>query len=506
MVNDVKYAVINNPVVNHNPATGFIITVHSSAPENAPGPFREYFSDSLTYLFVFNEKLEFLFPPVVQTRRKSGIGSIAINKGAELFIYAIFNGETNQDTSWLMKLNTQGDLIARKSLYSRHYGFFSYKGHSNSNLILVNRSTDEIFEVTPQLDFIKRKNNVLLGDKIHQFDLNNDGVLELITCRWNISKVFIYQKGFRHPVIIDFPELDAKHFQVSKCNFMDGGANFYFQSNGKGRYYLFSKNDFYFFKYPFYLGLYLAISLFLYLLLKLQKQNLQKKFEQEKRMTELELLTIKNQIDPHFTFNAINTLSAFIYSEDKKSAHQFLVGFSGMIRNTLNNSTKISIPLKDEIEFVENYLKLQQFRFVNKFDFAFQIDQNVDVDLMVPRMIIQTFAENAVKHGLVNKVGKGMLTIAIHPSGDIHTMTQSHRMNKPEPARLQIEITDDGIGRKKSKQAQNYRQTSTGHGHQIIKQIVEMYNRLNKTKVSFEITDLYDADKKCIGTKVLIQI
>ena len=215
-------------------------------------------------------------------------------------------------------------------------------------------------------------------------------------------------------------------------------------------------------------------------------------------MTELELLTIKNQIDPHFTFNAINTLSSFFYEGDKKTAHEFLVDFSALIRNTLNNSKKISIPLKDEIEFVENYLKIQQFRFIDKFDFSFQIDKEVDLNTMIPRMIIQTFAENAVKHGLVNKEGKGKLEISIHG------VTLSDPVNNP--GRLQIEITDDGIGRKKSKQVQNYKKISTGHGHKIIKQIVEMYNRLNKTEVSFEISDLKDFEGGSKGTKVVIII
>ena len=441
MVNDVKYAPIDYPVINYNTDIGHVITVSNNTPENAPGPYEKYYSDSLSYLFVFNDKLEFLFPPVVQTKKKSNICSIAINEDGELFIYAIFNGETNHDTSWLLKYNRLGELVGRKRLSNRNYDFFSYEDEDSSKIVLYNVSTNITFEVSSDLDFIGMKNDVLTGDEIHQFDINNDGKLELITCIGDLSKIFVYQKGFMHPIAIDFPKLDASNFIVSKCNFEDGGANLYFQSKGIGQYLFYTKNPYYYFKFPFYLVIYLFISLFLHILLKLQRTNLQKKYEQEKRMTELELLTIKNQIDPHFTFNAINTLSSFFYEGDKKTAHEFLVDFSTLIRNTLNNSKKISITLKDEIEFVENYLKLQQFRYVDKFDFSFQ-----------------------------------------------------------------IEITDDGIGRKKSKQVQNYKQISTGHGHTIIRQIVEMYNRLNGTEVNFEISDLKNANRRIIGTKVIIII
>ena len=503
-VNDVKYASIYEPVVKKARTSGFIITASCSTPENVPEPFENFYCDSISRLFAFNEKLELLFTPIEQHRRKSNVITTVIEEGHEIFIYAIFNGETNNDTSWLIKYNTKGKEIKRQALYNRNYRFLVFESIDKCELNLYNGSTNIYFRVTPELEFINKQQDVMLGERIDQVDLNSDYEIELISYKPKMSQLFIYQKGFRHPVIIDFPKLNELDLQLSKCNFKDQKTNLYIQSNGIGRHYLFLKNDLYYFKYPFYFGIYFLISFFLYFLLKIQKQNLRKKFEQEKRMTELELLTIKNQIDPHFTFNAINTLSSFFYEGDKKTAHEFLVDFSTLIRNTLNNSKKISIPLKDEIEFVENYLKLQQFRYVDKFDFSIQIDKKVDLNTMVPRMIILTFVENAVKHGLVNKDGKGNLNIAIHPILTTHAMTSSHRMN--EPARLQIDITDDGIGLKKSKQVLNYKKISTGHGHKIIRQIVEMYNRLNKTEVEFEISDILNNDGISSGTKVVITL
>ncbi|MCD4682185.1 MAG: histidine kinase, partial [Bacteroidales bacterium] len=478
VMNDVKYAAINLPIVKKASTSGYVITVTCSTPENAPGPHENFYCDSISRLFVFNEKLKLLFTPIEQHRRKSNIITTLIKEGNELFIYALFNGETNIDTSWLIKYNTTGDEIIRRQLDDRNYKFLVIESDNSTKLILYKRTDNECFEVTPGLKFINKRQDINLGERIDQVDLNNDGKTEIITYRSDIEKIFIYQEGFSHTLIVDFPELVETNLQVSKCSFKDQKVNLYIQSKGIGRYYLYFENRFYYFKYPFYFGIYLLISLFLYILLKLQRTNLQKRFEKEKRMTELELLTIKNQIDPHFTFNAINTLSSVLYKEDKKKAHEFLVDFSSLIRNTLNNSKKISITLGDEIEFVENYLKLQQFRYIDKFDFSINIDEKVDMNTLVPRMIIQTFAENAVKHGLVNKEGKGNLEIKV--------ISQENR--------LQIEIIDDGIGLKKSKQVKNYNQISTGKGHEIINQIVEMYNRLNNTEVSFEITDILNND------------
>lgn len=512
ITNDVKYASIEHPKVKNNKSSGYIITTSSVTPENASGPYEKFYCDSLSRLFAFNERLELLFPPIEQKRRKSVIISTVINEGSELFIYAIFNGENSIDTSWLIKYSRKGELIGRKNLNNRNYYFLVFESESKSELNIYNPATNVHFEVTPELDFINKHKDIIIGERIDQVDLNDDGETELITFRYDISKIIVYQKDFRHPVNIDFPEIDESNLQLSKCAFKDKKVNLYIQSNGVGRYYLYSKNYLYYLRFPVYLAIYLLISLLIYVLLKTQKRYLIRKFEQEQKMTELELLTIKNQIDPHFTFNAINTLSSIIYKEDKKTAHEFLVDFSALIRNTLNNSKKISIPLKDEIEFVENYLKLQQFRYVDKFDFIFRINNKVDLNAMIPRMIIQTFAENAVKHGLINKEGKSNLEINIHPVPYNHPMTSSYRMNKQAghrtnvPARLQIEITDDGIGRVKSKQVFNYKEISTGKGNEIIRQIVEMYNRLNKTEVSFEIIDLKDSDRNKAGTKVIIII
>ena len=497
ITHDVKYALIEKPKIGYDSIYRYIISTSSWAPENAPGPYEELYCDAYSWLFVFNEDLDFLFPPIEQKRRKSSISSIVLKEDHELFIYAIFRGETNDDTSWLIKYNRYGKEVGKTSLFQRKNQFLEIENTSGSDLYLYNRSTNIVFKVTPELKFVDHK-EVKLGEQIIQLDIDSDGKNELITFDYQYSQLIIYQQGFKHPVFIDFLDLPKSSYHVSKCNFIDSKNTLFFQNRDTGNFYRYSKNFLYYFKFPFYLGMYLLISLFLHFLLRYQKLNLHRKFEQEKKMTELELLTIKNQIDPHFTFNAINTLSSIFFKEDKKSAHEFLVDFSSLIRNTLNHSKKIAIPLKDELDFVQNYLKLQQFRYSDKFDFKIQIDKEVNHNTMVPRMIIQTFAENSVKHGLVNKEGKGSLTI------NIHSITGNDRIN--QNSHLQIEITDDGIGREKSKQVQNYKQISTGKGHDIIQQIVEMYNRLNKTEVSFEINDLKDVDGKNNGTKVSIVI
>ena len=101
-----------------------------------------------------------------------------------------------------------------------------------------------------------------------------------------------------------------------------------------------------------------------YFIFRYQRNLIKKRYETEKRMGELELLTIKNQIDPHFMINAINSLGAVIFKSDKekKQSYKFLVNLTSLIRDTLQNSQKISVSLQEELDFVENYLQLQKYR------------------------------------------------------------------------------------------------------------------------------------------------
>ncbi len=161
-------------------------------------------------------------------------------------------------------------------------------------------------------------------------------------------------------------------------------------------------------------------------------------------------------MEPHFTFNVLNSISAVIMSEDRIQANTFLARFSVLIRNILDSSDKITRSLEKEIEFVKNYLELQKFRYKNRFDFSIEIDEEIDTTMPVPKMIIQTYAENAVKHGLFPLEKKGKLTIVITSTDDFFTIC----------------VEDNGIGRKKA--AEN-KTKSTGKGMKIMKQYFEVF-------------------------------
>ncbi|MCB0807370.1 MAG: histidine kinase, partial [Bacteroidales bacterium] len=208
---------------------------------------------------------------------------------------------------------------------------------------------------------------------------------------------------------------------------------------------------------------------------------------EEKEKMELQLKTIKNQIDPHFAFNAINMIGSMVYKSDPDTVYDHFSKLAQLIRSTLKDSAKISRSLKEEIEFVKNYVEIQQARFKGKFKFQLEIDKHTNLNIEVPKMIIQTYVENAIKHGLVHKEGDGILLIGI----------------KGCEQGLQIVISDNGIGRQK---ASSLNRQSTGMGLKIVEQIFSMYKKLYHYEITQEIIDLKDETGKPEGTEVIITI
>ncbi|MEI6060593.1 MAG: histidine kinase [Bacteroidota bacterium] len=241
----------------------------------------------------------------------------------------------------------------------------------------------------------------------------------------------------------------------------------------------------------FYLFVFLTIVALMILgishFLSRRNRILREHIEDERRFAELQFKTLRNQLAPHFVFNALNAIGSSIYQDDKEKSYDFLQRFATLIRSTLVNADKTYRTLNEEVEFVRNYLDLEKFRFENKFDYAISMHDSVNPNVQVPKMIIQTFAENAVKHGLVQKTGKGMLSIMLESEQDY----------------LTIIIEDNGIGRSES---MKYNTGSTSKGMEIITEFIALFNRFNEKKVHFEVTDIPGNSGEIAGTRVIIKL
>ncbi len=204
----------------------------------------------------------------------------------------------------------------------------------------------------------------------------------------------------------------------------------------------------------------------------------------------LALKSLRSQMNPHFIFNALNSVNNFIAQSDERSANRYLTEFSTLMRAVLENSEQDFIPLSKELELLKLYTKLEHSRFEEKFDFEINVAENVKVDdFQIPPMLVQPYIENAIWHGLRYKEEKGYLKI---------------NLNQPDPETIQITIEDNGIGRKRSgelKTMNQKKQNSKGMGN--IKKRIEILNNMYKDKVDVFISDAFEDET---GTRVVLTL
>jgi len=204
----------------------------------------------------------------------------------------------------------------------------------------------------------------------------------------------------------------------------------------------------------------------------------------------LALKSLRTQMNPHFIFNALNSVNSFIAQNDERTANRYLTDFSTLMRSVLENSEEDFILLDKEIELLELYLKLEHSRFKDKFDYELIVDEAIEQSqFLIPPMLLQPYVENAVWHGLRYKKEKGFLKVKLLKNGE---------------ETIRIEISDNGIGREKSKELKtDYQKKQRSKGMQNIKQRIAILNEMYKDKVDVFIEDLYD-DKT--GTKVILTL
>jgi tetratricopeptide (TPR) repeat protein len=200
----------------------------------------------------------------------------------------------------------------------------------------------------------------------------------------------------------------------------------------------------------------------------------------------LALKSLRGQMNPHFIFNALNSVNQFISQQDERTANRFLSEFSQLMRLVLENSQQDFITLTREREILSLYLKLEHYRFRDKFDYEIEIDPSINSDaLEVPPMLIQPYIENAVWHGLRYRDTKGKLVLKIHTKN----------------SSLVVDVIDDGIGRKRSEELKTINQRK--HNSTGLKNVQErllIINKVYKKDLQVSVTDGKDG----IGTHVRI--
>lgn len=214
--------------------------------------------------------------------------------------------------------------------------------------------------------------------------------------------------------------------------------------------------------------------------------------EMNHKISEITQANLRQQMNPHFIFNTLNSIQYYMYQHDKLATNNYLTKFSNLMRKVLDNSQHTSIPLSDELAALKLYLELESIRFKDKFDFEIKVDEEIDpLMYKVPTMLIQPYVENSICHGLIPMEGKGLVKVDLKLQADHILCT----------------IEDNGIGREASKERNLKReQNHNSLGTQITKSRLDLVNELYGTSLKIIYTDLKNEGEKPSGTRVEIHI
>jgi tetratricopeptide (TPR) repeat protein len=234
-------------------------------------------------------------------------------------------------------------------------------------------------------------------------------------------------------------------------------------------------------------GILLLIGL---IFLLINRQQVKRRLTLQKEVAEYEQKALHLQMNPHFVFNCLGSISSFIVQNGTDSALKYLSKFSKLMRLTLEYSKDSLIPIDKEIESLQNYLELEQLRFHDKFDFRIESSDKVEFNMGLPPLLIQPFVENAILHGLVPKEGNG----TIYVDFDV------------DNGQLVCTISDDGIGITKSAAIkENSMKAHKSMALEITKKRLEIMEATISKSAQIEIKEL-EENNKVVGTRVTLRL
>ncbi len=215
----------------------------------------------------------------------------------------------------------------------------------------------------------------------------------------------------------------------------------------------------------------------------------------QKDLATSQLTTLRTQMNPHFIFNALNSIQQYILQGNVDEANRYLSKFSKLQREILNNSSQPFIVLEKEIEMLTLYLQLEELRFGHTFTYQVSIAEKMDTaEIPIPTMIIQPFVENAIWHGLMAKEGDKKLHINFELKTDDF---------------LICTIKDNGIGREASAKLKEVRPSQEKHqskGLSLVYDRLSMLELQHKQPFKAAVSDIFDSNNEIAGTKVVLTI
>ncbi len=217
-----------------------------------------------------------------------------------------------------------------------------------------------------------------------------------------------------------------------------------------------------------------GVSSFLFYKKRTEADQRRQEAEFRMQVTETEMKALRSQMNPHFIFNSLNSISDYISKHDIKMADYYLTKFAKLMRLILEHSEKKEVPLSDDLKALELYMQLEAMRLNNKFVYEVHVDESIDKETtLIPPLLLQPFVENSIWHGIAHKDGSGKIKIKIErQNGSINCI-----------------VEDNGIGRNRQSFVQEGEKKQS-YGIKITKARIDILNQIKQADATVELSDL----------------
>ncbi|NPA35755.1 MAG: hypothetical protein GXO47_02790 [Chlorobi bacterium] len=435
------------------------------------------YSDQLAWFMAWDKNMDFLFEPVNIGEYPALIFVKPFVKDNKLFFAGLYNYYGVSDTSKIFIANGKGEIIKQKPL-------ICLKGKS---AFMPNDTKEELTIIDSDGNILIFDNNLnrkstIQGEKVYYYDffrkdITGDGVPDKIFNNDDFSSCVFFDPVSLAMIPVDIP-LKGEPVYISRY-LNDGKKHISFCLKGKILIYRFSESLLYRFRYMIPFVLIIILLTLVIVVKRFFNYYLNKKISRKNQIAKLQLLNLKRQLDSHFTFNMIDCIGNSFRKNDFETADKLFIRYARLLQQSVQLSGEIAVPLETELEYIENYLTLEKIRSENRFDF--EIDNNVKSLIEVPKFMLFTFVENAVKHGVLPLSGRmGFILV------------KSVQKNKT----VDILIIDNGKGINNK----NINKNGTGNGLKIVKKLISFF------KSEYNLIINYSIDDANPGTKIHITL
>jgi hypothetical protein len=458
------------------------IIVGSNASYNLTDSTRNQVANR-PYLLAYDSELKKIWSPIAFSTGMDNILQIAVN-GPNLKEILVFQYNRSQATEKMVeiyKVGFNGKL--KDSTYLPEFGKrFKFQIFPlNNNYWLY--TGDKMVRIDNQLR-ANRVRNIETSAQMYRNVSLAEGNPEVATTDLNSRIACIYSEEFKHKVVKNYVGEEIRNIILGTGM---GTDHIMVQTNSNEYTYHFQKNWLYYFRYVVYLFIYLLSVLFVWLIQHIRERQLKARFEIQTQLRNMEVRYLRMQMDPHFMFNAFNSMALLLKNGAREEAFDAFMKFTQMVRSNFDFSDRFTRPLNEELQMVRHFLDINKLRFKEKLDFQINLAEDVPMNMLIPKMMLQIHVENALKHGLAKSEKSGILRIDILREKDV----------------IRVIIEDNGIGRQKSAQGNG---ESTRQGLKMLEAMYDRLNQQNKVNIVQFYTDLTDNDGNPAGTRVEMHI